>query len=1780
MGYMDDQDGKDYTETEQKKIQKKSKNSEIINPEPEKPKKPAKGLFSRLRDALTGEGDRIKNGVKSGHQKWKSEGGMMSGAKSVLVKIANPKTLAMLATLSGTGFLSIFGLFSSYKNDDIIRNDPPLKCETVYVALPTGGDAENDIQENVNIMYDIFCNRFGYSEEFLVGLVSCMMVESSADPTRLESDYLPAMKGAKDQFLSVAGPGKPTSSSVAMSAFDTYANMFRTNGGWNGNTAYMANGKMTCGIGLIQWTGGRAHNLINGLDVVKKDYSVTDLAYQCAFLLAEFKTSYSSLAPEGDWAGQCGSDEAATKYIFQTLVSGGSLSNVGKRTAFNTEVRGYVNTAAANSKFTNDVVTMAELLADDSFNAGVGNTQQSQLCVNGTVIDPTSIAMAAVSLSWLERGEYANEEGAYNTERRAARSPIIVNDWDYVEGFDNKEAGGTPESHNVGTENVSASACGAGKHDLIACTEFYYYAHLIAFPKETGKAGQAGYFSSCDRGTATAVRIAGADDKFPAGNPDNQLSYMLGKEHNAIDNKLWEPSGFLRGCDYYSFAASSSISPGTIMVSWENKAANGMLAEGGNLVDSSDPAEYEDMESGEMAIANLRFPLSDDSTHNHIITYVGEGTVSSYWGMDFLYQQYRMFDDADSLIRGDLTIEAPEDMSTGLGIKAQTASKSSDQETTFYMEQNEGAKNHEDIQTSDITDRDTEFNAKTGLPEFKSWEEIFVRLIHNSDDDAAKGNHGGAEGDDLYIEFETDEDNYLDSEEDEIEQFGGENSNSNKFFYGDWNGVGAGDIKGGGDGDYEDVDPDELLWWDDGSDEWTNTWNYGTYNGYWRYEYITDVEYRLNQFMRFGMASMMCSYASEEDAAIYQGGDKDGHIFGNVYRRMSRISDDVDKSNRYFYYNTVVSNDMLQDLIQLYSFEGNDVDGEKDDDNFGPIYNLAADYPSAKSKTPTWGDRRYGLTAKDIEEIMNGVGGYTMGSDTGEGTGSEGTEAGANINSYLHDAIYKPMYELSEAELALYDRNRNADSITDGRGAHEGMHTFIPESFEQEIYGMNPFLMIDGYLENDLVDMTENPDDYRSDQVTGDETDARLAFVDRHFWADYYGNINMYAYAVLGMNPSNGKKTTESAYENAIDQHKTLDAAPVNGATRADSDTLGSSYGVLRYTDYIYGESTTDNEYMAKRLYGDDDRDDDGDRDDYNRREYIVVPYYHTHEQRCEHDPKLNDIGYDLTCEWYDDDPTCGDPDTYKLDSQVYQNEHCNDYLTTISFDTPDNRGKYSNIQGLPAYGSVHYYLEDGTEITEEKPPIHVTCGGYSCTLGPCQFPGCSTVVLPGGTPCTHDCEECMANGFEHDHDECDGGDECHDKYGCNAMEYYYHNDTKVYMVLQVVDKPKEIWGTDIDIADFMKGGKILPDKANLLQQIQYQNWTGFVKDDYVDSMNELATARTCTSSLNHATSGKPTYEIGIPVGFNESLIGYFTIEGNVIQRDPIDGETISTSKPCVSEDLQRVESIRNRVGVGKIAGHVTQSNLSVTGLEEIKYDKTSRDNGMTPNGYGEIMVVGAQHKVPPTKDMGNYGDPSAGSGPDTKDGNNELEFGKSLLWEILGDNHVFHIRFGSQDESAFEEYDFQYYEEFIDLDEDKKYRDNYTFEVTTSEKDKFEDPNKELNDYHANGDYGHWVSHASRGDRGMKTGYLIFKSFFGDALDGTLDSSNMQYMLFSNVQAKDERDVDHDGDVDESFIYNSPPGDATNTDTGIVYGQGGNSHWRHLIELYNAAMSESRQFD
>lgn len=148
--------------------------------------------------------------------------------------------------------------------------------------------------------------------------------------------------------------------------------------------------------------------------------------------------------------------------------------------------------------------SIADLLYEDMNSRHVRNIWNPDNGYCGGDFDNSSIAACAVSWAWLE---------------------------------------GHVDWADINTSNLDPMGYPASTK----CTSLYCAVKDIVLPNDP-------FYSSCDRGAATAVRASGSDDNYPAGNPKNQYDYMLAHPD------LWEEVGSVS-------SAWSQIQPGDIICS-------------------------------------------------------------------------------------------------------------------------------------------------------------------------------------------------------------------------------------------------------------------------------------------------------------------------------------------------------------------------------------------------------------------------------------------------------------------------------------------------------------------------------------------------------------------------------------------------------------------------------------------------------------------------------------------------------------------------------------------------------------------------------------------------------------------------------------------------------------------------------------------------------------------------------------------------------------------------------------------------------------------------------------------------------------------------------------------------------------------------------------------------------------------------------------------------------------------------------------------------------------
>lgn len=844
--------GQEEKNVEQQQQQQNTQQQNVSN------KKKKRSLLSRLLGAGNKEASTLAGGAKQGFALFR-EGlstNLMGGVGKIatMLGLSNTAVIAILSSILGGGILAIFGLSDVKRHDAAMRSDDSWTCVSDEIDFSNALSGAEDIQENVNIMYDVFVNHYGYSEEFLIGMVACFMTESYVTAEVIEHG---AGSEAENAFFVAAGSAAGNvDSNAALDAYHDYGALFP-----NANSGYScSHGQIGVGVGIVQWTGGRGDALLEGQDLVD-GYHWYDLPYQLAFMLAEFEKSYPTLAPtSSEWMGRDAYD--STVFFFTTYVSGGNddPALVSNRTDNIPEATSYVTAASINSQYTGDVNTMANILAEMELEANIQRIQEATICDNDSRMETGSIVEAALSVSWLEGADYANDDAAQQGIRRSATAPFMMNNWNYSDGFD--------RNHNhVDGDSV--------KHDMIACTEYYYLAHLITLPKETGVNGNAGYFSSCDRSAAVPIRMSGRDDAFPAGGPVNQLVYMLtGASHNAgeVDqddsfnetydisdlaaaegtrngngNPSWNPVGFLRGGSLYSYTGAASISPGTVMVSMGNQDSPN-----GNL-----PSRFVDMYN---------------PTTRHIMIYAGYNAVQNYWG-DYLIQQKTNF--------------------------ASTSDAALSQSSSIYNE-------HAD-----------------SVPVFNWIKESYASAYNNG----AKENAFFLD----YGDFNTKIKDIMSAGNSYKRKFAPKGNDQKQSF------LTAGEEKNGLNTfkSFEEIRHDIT----NAHPEWTAD----------QIKLFSEMVYRAQQHNRWMYAGQFSNLPTEEDGAIgiyfYDGQDQNAYVNGYQYMpahmdgsgnalgpKESLINEnskywieDAPLAHQFFLFNTVVSNDMLQDLIQSWSKkEGHD----------------------------------------------------------------------------------------------------------------------------------------------------------------------------------------------------------------------------------------------------------------------------------------------------------------------------------------------------------------------------------------------------------------------------------------------------------------------------------------------------------------------------------------------------------------------------------------------------------------------------------------------------------------------------------------------------------------------------------------------------------------------------------------------------------------------------------------------------------------------------------------
>ena len=460
-------------------------------------------LIGKARDTMSAVGNSVGGALKNGFMGLKNnwfgvkpiKNATSSGVDSISNFLNLPKKVVsglLITAIAGGGTAGGIAWMNHNSNEFIIRQEDYYDdCAEILAdargavaSMPAVGDASAQQMEVAEQMWALG-KALGFTDEQCAGMLGNMQQESGLDPTVVEGIYTePYTFGPKKAALFVGEPPEPgpnMNSYVTGPMLSSYAaSNIRIN-----LPAYLYDGSQyCCGIGLIQWTGPTAKQLVDfGKGHNNKPWY--DLSVQCADMIGGDATQKTRI--QGflhDTANATSVDNATASWlgymergIGHAEVSGGFQS--GNRIQYAHEW--YTRLSGRSSAI---------------------ESQYSQFA-NDT------IAMAAAETAAATGNHLKQVEGECGSKQ--------------AQSYDNSNLAGAAVAYAWETKEM-----GVGNNG----TELFRAVHDAMYPGDV-------WYQSCDRGVACAVAWSGADDNFPPGDTTMQDNYFQ------ATSDLWECVGNL-----------------------------------------------------------------------------------------------------------------------------------------------------------------------------------------------------------------------------------------------------------------------------------------------------------------------------------------------------------------------------------------------------------------------------------------------------------------------------------------------------------------------------------------------------------------------------------------------------------------------------------------------------------------------------------------------------------------------------------------------------------------------------------------------------------------------------------------------------------------------------------------------------------------------------------------------------------------------------------------------------------------------------------------------------------------------------------------------------------------------------------------------------------------------------------------------------------------------------------------------------------------------------------
>ena len=740
------------------------------------------------------------------------------------------------------------------------------------------GADDHDAEKKLNaFIVKQTLEELGYNEDFIIGCIACWLVESDMRCARLESDFV--LKSEAEAAFMTFGSGidiSPYYGSVAdgatsYNAYTSYGDgpyaSLGNSGGTTINGGYFYDGHTCPGFGLVQWTASRGANIMKSVDATQAagyNYSVIDMPYQLAFALSEWQDNDKLSWEGGAWEGISG-EEAMTEFCFRYIEFGGGqppADLTAKRTDQIENAKNLLNSATDNAEYIADITPMASILAESEVSGNKRSIFEATLCMSTAHNELDSIPEMAYSLSYVIPLDYTSTNHAYEVSMgrdyaNRLLAPRVITD-------EEREAN--------------------GKKQYRACSEYYVLAHYLVANNiaknlsfDLASMEEDPWFSSCDRSTATIIRAAGADDRFALGHAEGQVDYVYNHDGGSIDksadhrycggedsNKLWDAVGFIDSGYYYPYGTGVSLSPGSILIS------------GGTSGSTGNPTG-DDYYGLPKRVGNNFLNVAND-TGGHIITYSGSAALQAHYGDTLVEEWWKYYGTSnhpnnstqsqyDTLIMDDMKFGVSGDMQKGNSNKTSIADESNKKYDTYYTVLEEC--------------KDKPINSKTGLMTFKSRGELYCELVKSLKNN---GQYAWIAG--------------------------------SGFKY-------TGSTPNGIEGD---ANRDTCLTGMAHPYSWP----------IWKMDVYVDLCYRYQQMVRFSTAAEFVSIPSEQDTNAFRSGNETYYVYSYGFRNgdyadilsydeeISKVLYDNGSGVVWYYgkafeYRYMISNDMLQDLIQTFT---------------------------------------------------------------------------------------------------------------------------------------------------------------------------------------------------------------------------------------------------------------------------------------------------------------------------------------------------------------------------------------------------------------------------------------------------------------------------------------------------------------------------------------------------------------------------------------------------------------------------------------------------------------------------------------------------------------------------------------------------------------------------------------------------------------------------------------------------------------------------------------------